>query len=124
MSLRKYQAELKKAGKLLTPMQVAMEQMQQKVEQFVTETEQIVLSYKQTEDTNLKAQISQQYQKSLHRLVNDALEINAFDMAQIAMEAASFNDEMKTFVVTDLLIGRLKLIQHSGSYRMAKRLKK
>jgi len=56
-------------------------------------------------------------------LVNDALEINAFDLAENAIEVASFNDEMKTFVVTDLLIGRLKLIQHSGSYRMAKRLK-
>jgi hypothetical protein len=94
------------------------------VEQFVTETEQIALSYKQTEDTNLKEQIIQQYQKSLHRLVNDALEINAFDLAQKAIDAASFNDEMKTFVVKDLLMGRLKLIQYSGSYRLAKRLKK
>jgi glycosyltransferase involved in cell wall biosynthesis len=122
MSLRKYQAELKKEGKLLTPKQVAMEQMQQKVQQFVIETERIALSYKQTEDTSLKAQIIKQYQKSLHRLVNDALEINAFDLAQIAIEAASFNDEMKTFVVTDILMGRLKLIQYSGSYRLVKRL--
>jgi hypothetical protein len=124
MSLRKFQVELKKVGKLLTPIQVAMEQMQQKVEQFVTETERIALSYKQTEDTNLKGQIIQQYQKSLYRLVNDALEINAFDLAQKAIDAASFNDEMKTFVVKDLLMGRLKLIQYSGSYRLVKRLKK
>ena len=124
MSLRKYQAELKKAGKLLTPKQVAMQQMQQKVKQFVTEYEQIALSYNQAEDTSLKAQIIQQYKKSFHRLVNDALEINAFDLAQKAMEAASFNDEMKTYVVKDLLMGRLKLIQHSGSYRLVNRLKR
>jgi hypothetical protein len=122
MSLRKYQAELKKTGKLLTPKQVAMEQMHQKVQQFVSETEQIASSYKQTEDTSLKAQISQQYQKSLHRLVNDALEFNAFDLAQKAIDTASFNDEMKTFIVTDLLMGRLKLIQHSGSYRLVKKI--
>jgi glycosyltransferase involved in cell wall biosynthesis len=123
MSLRKYQAELKKKGILLTPKQVAMQQMQQKVQQFVSETEQIVLSYKRTEDTNLKAQIIQQYQKSLHRLVNDALEINAFDLAQKAMEAASFNDEMKKYLMNGLLLNRLKLIQNSVSYRLAKILK-
>jgi len=55
-------------------------------------------------------------------LMNDALEINAFDLAQKAMEAASFNDEMKTYVVKDLLMGRLKLIQHSGSYRLVKKI--
>ena len=120
MSLRKYQAELKKAGKLQTPKKVAMEQMQQKVQQFVTETEQIILSYKQTEDTNLKAQIIQQYQKSLHRIVNDALEINAYELAENAMNAASFNEEMNIYLVNGLLLNRLKLIQNSGSYRLVK----
>lgn len=124
MSLKKYQAELKKAGKLLTPKQVAMEQMQQKVQQFVVETEQIIWSYKQTEDTNLKAQILQQYQKSLHRIVNDALEINAYELAQKSMNAASFNDEMKIYIVNGLLLKRLKLIQNSGSYSLIRRLKK
>ena len=55
-------------------------------------------------------------------LMNDALEIYAFDLAHKAMKADSFNDEMKTFVVTDLLMGRLKLIQHSGSYRLVKKI--
>jgi glycosyltransferase involved in cell wall biosynthesis len=123
MSLRKYQAELKIAGKLQTTKQVAIEQMQQKVQQFVAETEQIILSYKQTEDTNLKTQIIQQYQKSLHRLVNDALEINAFDLAKKAMDSASFNEEMKTYIVNGLLMERVKLIQNSGSYRLLCRLK-
>jgi glycosyltransferase involved in cell wall biosynthesis len=121
VSLKKYQAEIKKVGKLLTPEQVAMEQIQKKVQQFVTETEQIVWSCKQTEDTSLKAQIIQQYQKSLHRIVNDALEINAYELAEKAMNAASFNDEMKTFLVNRLLLNRLKLIQNSVSYRLLKK---
>lgn len=120
LSLRKYEFELKNAGKLQSPIQVAMEQMQQKVQQFVSETEQIIMSYKQSEDTNLKAQIIQQYQKSLHRLVNDALEINAYELAEKAMNAASFNEEMKTYLVNGLLLNRLKLIQNSGSYRLVK----
>lgn len=123
MSLRKYQAELKKAGKLQTPKQVAMEQIQQKVQQFVSETEQIISSYKQTEDTNLKTQIIQQYQKSLHRIVNDALEINAYELAEKAMNAASFNEEMKTYLVNGLLLNRLKLIQNSGSYLIYKKIR-
>lgn len=124
MSLRKYQVELKKAGKLQSPKQVAMQQMQQKVQQFVSETEQIILSYNLTEDTNLKAQIIQQYQKSLHRLVNDALEINAYELAEKAMNAASFNEEMKTYLVNGLLMNRLKLIQNSGSYKLVRKIRK
>lgn len=124
MSLRKYQVELKKAGKLQTPKQVSLEQMQQKVQQFVSETEQIISSFKQTEDTNLKAQIIQQYQKSIHRIVNDALEINAFELAERAMNTASFNDEMKTYLVNGLLLNRLKLIQNSGSYRFLRAIRK
>lgn len=123
MSLRKYQAELKIAGKLQTPDQVAIAQMQLKVQQFVIETEQITLSYKQTEDTNLKVQIIQQYQKSLHRIVNDALEINAYELAEKAMKTATFNNEMKTYILNGLLLERLKLIQNSGSYKLIKRLK-
>ncbi len=124
MSLRKYQAELKKAGKLQTPKQVALEQMQQKVQQFVSETKQIELSYFNAEDINLKAQIIQQYQKSLHRIVNDALEINAYELAENAMNAASFNEEMNIYLVNGLLLNRLKLIQNSGSYRLVRKIRK
>jgi glycosyltransferase involved in cell wall biosynthesis len=124
VSLRKYQSELKRAGELQTPNQVAVEQMQEKVQQFITATELIVLSYGQTEDSYLKEQIIQQYQKSLHRLVNDALEINAFDLAEKAMNIASFNNEMRTYIVNGLLLERLKLIQNSGSYRMVKTIKR
>lgn len=121
MSLRSYQAKLKKTGELQTPKVVMLEQMRQKVQQFVTETDQIVLSYQQTEDKQLMDQILKQYQKSLHRMVNDALEINAFDLAKKAMNAASFNDEMKRYLVNGLLLDRLKLIQNSGSYRLARK---
>jgi hypothetical protein len=97
--------------------------MQQKVEAFIATSQEIKENYKKASDPNLQQQILQQYQKSLHRLVNDALEINAFDLAQKAMDSASFCEEMKSYVVNDLLLGRLKLIQHSGSYRLVKRLK-
>jgi hypothetical protein len=55
--------------------------------------------------------------------VNDALEINAFELAQKAIDTASFCEDMKSYTVNDLLMGRLKFIQNSGSYRLVKRLK-
>ena len=96
--------------------------MQHKVQQFVTETEQITLSYKQIEDTSLKAQIIQQYQKSLHRIVNDVLELNDFNLVEKVLISASFNDQMGVFIVNNLLLDRLKLIQNSGSYRLLKKI--
>jgi glycosyltransferase involved in cell wall biosynthesis len=122
ISLRIYQTELKKLGKFKNTKLVALEKMEQKVQQFVIETMQIELSYQQTENKELKAQILNQYQKSLNRLVNDALEINAFDLAQMALNTASFNDEMKSYLINSLLLDRLKLIQNSGSYNLVRGL--
>ncbi len=122
LSLRNYQAELKKTGKLQTPKQVAIEQMQHKVQQFIVATEQIVLSYNRTENIELKAQIIHQYQNSLHRIVNDVLELNDFNLVEKVFISASFNDEMKVFIVNNLLLDRLKLIQNSGSYRLLKNI--
>jgi hypothetical protein len=68
-------------------------------------------------------QIILQYQKSLHRIVNDILKIYAYEFAEKVMNTASFNDEMKTYLVNSLMLERLKLIQNSESYRLVKLIK-
>jgi glycosyltransferase involved in cell wall biosynthesis len=124
ISLSNYQKELKSQGKFQNQHQVALILMHQKVETFIATSQEIRENYEQAGDPNLQKQILQQYQKSLHRLVNDALEINAFDLAQKAIDTASFCQEMNNYVVNGLLIGRLKLIQHSGSYKLVFKFKK
>lgn len=120
MSLRKYQAELKAKGRLQSPQEVALESLRQKVEIFIVTSREIKDNYAQATDSTFKTQIIQQFQKSLHRLVNDALEINAYDLAKQAIDVGSFNDEMNTFIVNDLIVERLKLLQNSGSYKLAR----
>jgi len=122
MSLRKYQTELKAKGRLQCPHEVALESLRQKVETFIATSREIKDNYAQATDSTFKTKILQQYQKSLHRLVNDTLEINAYDLAKQAIDAGSFNDEMYSFIVNDLIVDRLKLLQNSGSYKLAKQI--
>lgn len=64
----------------------------------------------------------QQYQKTVHRLLNDALEINDFDSAKNIVKSSSFNNDMKEYILHELLFGRMKLIQNLRSYSIVKRL--
>ena len=97
--------------------------MKSKVEQFITGSDEIINAYHNTQDLNLKLQIITQYQKSLYRIVNDALELNAFDLVENIFQKSAFNDEMKTYIINNLLLDRLKLIQNSGRYRLMKKIR-
>lgn len=121
-SLYKHQQVLKAKGEYKNPQDVALEIMRNKVHQFIIGSDEILNSYQNTTDINLKSQIISQYQKSLFRIVNDALEINAFDVTIEAIQKASFNDEMNVFIKNNILLDRLKLIQYSGSYKLARRI--
>jgi len=123
-SLQKYQQELKSKGAFKSQAEVAQEQMQKKAEDFIKVTQEIKQDYEKEIDQLLKEQIMQQYQKSLHRLVNDMLEINAFELVKKVLSIASFNEEMTYYISTTLLLDRLKLIQESGSYNLKIKLKK
>ena len=119
-SLNQYQKLLSRTGKLQTPQQVILASLQDRVDTFIKTTEEIKNTYHQTAEKSIQESILSQYQKSLHRLVNDLLEQNAFDLAKIAMETASFNNNMQTYIANHLLLGRLKLIQMSGSYKLVR----
>jgi hypothetical protein len=121
-SLYKLQRDLIAEGLYKKPKEVALEIMRYKVHQFIMGSDEIINSYQSTPDLNLKSQIIAQYQKSLFRLVNDALEINAFDVTEEAIQKASFNDEMNVFIKNNILLNRLKLIQNSGSYKFARKI--
>lgn len=123
LSLKEYQRDLKLKGNYQTPQEVALRLMEKKIEQFLNGSEEIINSYNFTNDLELKYQIIQQYQKSLHRIINDALEINAFELIDKAIQKASFNDEMNIYIKNKLLLDRLKLIQYSGSYKLYKIIK-
>jgi glycosyltransferase involved in cell wall biosynthesis len=120
LSLKKYNKDLKVKGEILSVKEIAWGQMEKKINQFIEVSNEVVSAYEITEDLKLKKQIIIQYQRSLHRLVNDALEMNAFQLVEIAIIKASFNDEMKLYISNFLLLDRLKLIQDSGSYKLAK----
>jgi hypothetical protein len=122
-SLNKYQQELKLSGELKSPKDLALDIMKSKVEQFITGSDEIINAYHNTQDLNLKLQIITQYQKSLYRIVNDALELNAFDLVENIFQKSAFNDEMKTYIINNLLLDRLKLIQNSGRYRLMKKIR-
>src|SRR5690606_13887661 len=94
------------------------------VETFITTTEEVKEAYSSAYDAILKDQILEQYQKSLHRIVNDVLELNEFGLAKKTIQAASFNEKMNKYINTELLLDRFNLIQNSGSYRMGKKLSK
>jgi len=121
-SLKNYQKELKHKGELKTRMEVARDLLGKKVETFISTTEEVKEVYNSASDANLQEKILEQYQSSLHRIVNDLLEKNEFESARKTIQAASFNEKMKEYIFTDLLLDRFKLIQNSGSYRLAKQL--
>jgi hypothetical protein len=122
LNLKKFQEELSSKGEQKKISEIAFEQMQNKVDQFNKVSYDIINSYVKTEDLELKNKIIKQYQKSLFAIVNDALEINAFDIAEKAINKASFNDEMKIYISNQILLKRLKLIQCSGSFQLARRI--
>jgi glycosyltransferase involved in cell wall biosynthesis len=121
LNLRRYQKELKSIGQLKPNQQVQIELIQEKIEELRVTTQAFIIDYQNAEE-KLKALMLAQYQKSVHRLFNDALELNAFNEANNILEIASFNEEMKKYLLQNMCMERFKLIQESGSYKMAKQL--
>lgn len=124
MSLKNYQKERKSIGELKSRIEVAKELLGEKVETFIATTEEVKDTYSSANNATMQDQILEQYQKSLHRIVNDVLELNEFELAKKTIQAASFNNEMKDYICNILLLGRFKLIQNSGSYKLGKKFAK
>lgn len=123
LSLSVYQKELVSKNELKSPKEYLIIEAKEKLETFKLTSGELMAQY-QLANNALKSQILKQYQKALLRFQNDLLELNAFDLAKEVNIIAGFNDEMKQFIMNDLLIERLKLIQNSGSYKLAKYISK
>ena len=123
ISLNVYQKELISKNELKSPKEYLIIEAKEKLETFKLTSSELMAQY-QLANNALKPQILKQYQKALLRFQNDLLELNAFDLAKEVNIIAGFNDEMKQFIMNDLLIERLKLIQNSGSYKLAKYISK
>jgi hypothetical protein len=113
--------KLKKEKLFLSKESRFLKLMHDKLEELKDTTNQFIKEYNLS-DNKTKISMLAQYQKSIHRIYNDALELNAFNMANNILQIANFNSEMSDFIIYNLTSSRLKLIQNSGSYKLARKL--
>lgn len=122
-SLRKYQKLMKKEGTFKTPIEVQKDLIKQRVADFEKVSLDLAKDYENTVDEK-KEDMLIQYKKSTHRLINDALEIGCFEEVRKVQDAVSFSHIMKDYIANEVFIERFKLIENSGSYKLAKRIGK
>jgi hypothetical protein len=119
-NLKTYQLELNSKGQLQNNLQVQRQLIKDKIHELSESTKSFIIDLNSS-DEQLRPLMINQYKKSIHRIFNDALEINAYDEAKNILEIGSINEDMKIYLTQHLTIERFKLIQNSGSYKLAKK---
>jgi hypothetical protein len=120
ISLFKYEKSLKKQGLFKKTQEEEIQKMKLQVKMFIDNTRDIFKQIETISDENHRNKILQQYKRGLFRIVNDALELNQFEMAEKVIQISSSNNEVCLYISNELLMGRLKLVQYSKSYRLAR----
>jgi glycosyltransferase involved in cell wall biosynthesis len=119
ISLFKYEKALKNKGLHKKPKEEEIQKMKLQMNMFIDNSIEIFNQIETISDENHKSKILQEYKRGLFRIVNDALELNQFKLAEKVIQLSSSNKELCLFVSNELLLDRLKLIQCSKSYRLA-----
>jgi hypothetical protein len=76
----------------------------------------------QASDHELRAAMIKQLRKSLHRHINDALELNRPDLVSGVMNEMRVRSERLVYLCGDVLLERVNFVQQSKSYRLARSL--
>jgi hypothetical protein len=123
LNLKQFEKELKETGQLKTHLHVQKDIFQEKIEELKETTLYLNENYQKAE-SDLKPLMIKQYKVSVHRMYNDAMELGLYEESEQILKIAAFNDEMKDYLLYNLSMERFKLIQNSGSYKLAKRISK
>ncbi len=121
-SLRRYIRKMKDSNQFQKPEFLIKKLMEQKLKEFTDTTIEIAHTYNENSDEDFRKNLLNNYKRSLKVLLDEFLEVNLFDLSKELLNKASFNSDMAEYISGNLLLGRLKLIQLSGSYSIARRI--
>lgn len=122
LSLRNYEKTLRAAGQYKTPVQRKMEQLETRFSDLYKTLGNYQSEIEQASDHELRAAMIKQLRKSLHRHINDALELNRPDLVSGVMNEMRVRSERLVYLCGDVLLERVNFVQQSKSYRLARSL--